>query len=167
MDLNQPLHGDPPEPEQEGHPGGGLVVGQPFQRVDIGLLQDVRGCHPALEPAVQPELDHPAQAVAIVGEQVTERELVARLEPVDQGPDVVGIIHHRVLGSAPGRFDPPLGETAGWGSRRRGSFGYIIVLDRSSWKGGGPQAGPTAMWRRLFPSPGCLGASIAPVPDTS
>ena len=87
---------------KNGMPSVRLVVREPLQGVDIGLLQDVRGRHPALQPAVQPELDHPAQPIAIVGEQLSQRELIAGLEAVEQSPDVGGIVHHHVLGSAPG-----------------------------------------------------------------
>ena len=65
MHLDEPLDGHRAEPDEERHVRVGLVVRQPLQGVDVGLLQDVGRRDPAPQPGIEPELDHPAQAIAV------------------------------------------------------------------------------------------------------
>ena len=85
-----------------------------------------------LEPAVEAELDHPPQSLAILGEQLSQRELIAGLEAVEQSPDVRGLIHRRVLGSMPGSS-----PRDGNGSRKghKTLLPHIMDPERRRWKG--------------------------------
>ncbi len=102
MHLDQALDGDPSQPEEERHARVCLVMGQSLQSVDVSLLQNVGGRHPALEPAIQTKLHHPSQPIPMPREQFGQRILIAVPDPVEQVFDIVDFIHHRGLGSAPG-----------------------------------------------------------------
>jgi hypothetical protein len=78
MDVGQPLAGDQPEPEVEGHrrrvPG---VLGDPLADDEIRLLEHIGGIDPAREPAVEPQADHPAEPLAMAVEERGQRRLIA------------------------------------------------------------------------------------------
>ena len=84
MLLQQPLAGQKPQPEEERHRRVLPVLGQAVAGLEHRLLDDVRGIDPPLEPAVQAQRDHAPQAVAIPGQQLAPRRLVALDCAVDQ-----------------------------------------------------------------------------------
>ena len=70
--LQQPLAGEEPQPEEERHRRVVEVLRQPADRIEHRLLDDVGGVDPPLEPPVQPQGDHAAQAVAMPGQQLAQ-----------------------------------------------------------------------------------------------
>jgi hypothetical protein len=65
--------GDEPDPQVERDPRVVQVVGQAPGDLEVCLLEDVGRIDPALEPAVEAELDHPPQPRAVLGERRRKR----------------------------------------------------------------------------------------------
>ena len=86
MLLQQPLAGDVPQPEEERHLRVLAIFGQAAAGFQHRVLDDVRGVDPPLEAAVEAHRDHAPQAVAMPGQQLAPRLLVAPDGAVDQAP---------------------------------------------------------------------------------
>ena len=100
MHLDEPLRRYPGGARGKRHPRVRLVMREALQRIDVSLLQDV-GCRdPALQPAIDPELDHPPEPIPVSREQVGQRLLIALLEAVEQLLDIVSLVHRRNLAGA-------------------------------------------------------------------
>ena len=94
---------------KNGTSGSAWIVRQPLQGVDVGLLQDVRRRDPAPQPGVEPELDHPPQAIAIEGEHAGQRLRVAPSQSLQALRDLVARVVH--VGLGPRRLaDAALGD---------------------------------------------------------
>ena len=72
------LAGDETDPEAEGHARVAQVVLESGRDLEPGLLQDVGGVDPTLQARVHAQVDHPAQTVPVLGEQVAEHHLAIR-----------------------------------------------------------------------------------------
>ena len=69
---HQPLAGDQAQPEERGQRRVGGVLAGAAEHVELGLLEHVGGVDAALEPAVEPQPDHPPQPVAVAGEELDQ-----------------------------------------------------------------------------------------------
>jgi hypothetical protein len=91
---HEPLIRDPAQPEEHRHRGACQVVPAPPGNVKVRLLQHVRRVEPPLEPAIQPQLHHPLQPVAMARKQLQQRGLVPALDSLEQLGRFVGFQHH-------------------------------------------------------------------------
>ncbi len=67
--VDQPLHRDRPEPDEERDLRIRAEMRQALQRVDVGFLQDVGRRDPTAQPRVEPQRDDPPEAVPMEREQ--------------------------------------------------------------------------------------------------
>jgi hypothetical protein len=72
------------EPEEWGHGRLGDVLSRPPGDLKIGLLEHVRRVDPPPEPPVDAQANHVPQPLAVPGEQLGQRPLVAHLEAAEQ-----------------------------------------------------------------------------------
>ena len=70
VDLGQLLAGQEPQPEEERQlPARAAYSGEPPGGLEVSLLEHVGVVDPARQPAVEPQVDHPLEPVAVLGEQ--------------------------------------------------------------------------------------------------
>ncbi len=68
------------------------VLGQPGDRLDLGVLQHVGGIDPPLETAIEAQGDHPPQPVAVTVEEAAPGIRVAGRGPGEQPVHLAGIL---------------------------------------------------------------------------
>ena len=105
---HEPLAGEEPQPEEERHVRLPGVLGQPGGGVDVGLLDDIGGIDPALQAAVEPQRDHPPQAVARPHQQGAPGRLVPLCRPPEQASRLARFAGH---GSVHGDLTAPAART--------------------------------------------------------
>jgi hypothetical protein len=91
---HQPLAGDQPQPQEDRDRGvRDILTGAPSD-VEVGLLQDVGGIDPPLEPPIEPQPHDPPQPIATPGEERDQRSLIATLDALEQVIEVAGVGDH-------------------------------------------------------------------------
>src|SRR5262249_30096743 len=78
MQLAHLVAGDAPQPEEERDLGPVEIRSQAPPGLEVGILEDVGGIDPSLEPLIQPEGDHPPQPRAAAVDQGLPAPAVAR-----------------------------------------------------------------------------------------
>ena len=92
MELGQPLADDQPQPQEQRQLRVGQVVGELGDGVHERVLEDVGRVDPALEPAVEPGIDHPPQPGAVPDQRLAGGRSVACRRSLDQ-PEVFRLVH--------------------------------------------------------------------------
>ena len=93
--LQQPLADHQPQPEEQRAAWDRGDTRQAGDGIDVSLLDHVGSIDPRLQPAVQADLDHPAQPAAVTGENLVQRGLVAGPGEIQQSGRLGGIVLHR------------------------------------------------------------------------
>ena len=105
MGVDQGLGDDQPEPEEERHRAFARIVGDAAGGVEEGFLEDVVGVDPPLEPAVEPDPNHPPEPVAMLrGQPSASGPLVAEADALTRSAGSHG--------SVPAIPNPPRPEAA-------------------------------------------------------
>ena len=94
VEVGQLLAGHQPQPEEEWQVRVGAAGRHPLADLEVGVLEDVRRVDPAGQAAVEPEVDHPPQPLAIASEQRGQRRGVAGEAPAQQVIQGVGARGH-------------------------------------------------------------------------
>jgi hypothetical protein len=91
-----PFPNHQPQPEKERHFRIAQVFLQPGRDFQIGVLNDIGGVEPCLQPLVEAHLDHAAQPLAVAGIDFGQGGLIPRPCPFEKVHGVVGVILHQV-----------------------------------------------------------------------
>jgi hypothetical protein len=94
MQSLEPLHGQEPEPDEGRNRRVGRLFGEPARGVDERLLNDIRGIDATLQSSVEPELDHPAEPLAVLAEDLSQSVLSACAHALRQEIITVGFTRH-------------------------------------------------------------------------
>ena len=73
MQLEQLMSRQCPQPEEKLHAGVLKVLRKVSGRLELRLLQHVRGGHSPLQPMVETAANHAAKSVGMLPQQVTQR----------------------------------------------------------------------------------------------
>ena len=96
VDLGQLERRQVPQPEEQRQLRLLGVLGQLAGGLDEGLLEHVRVIDPARQPAAEPEVDHPLEAVAVRLEEGAQRLVIASGRPPEVFPVLAIDLNTRV-----------------------------------------------------------------------
>jgi len=82
--LHQSLTDDQSQPQKQGQLGAREVFIQSGRHINIGFLNNVGCVDPRLQAVIEAQLHHPAQPMAVPGEQLTDSPGIPGLRPLDE-----------------------------------------------------------------------------------